>query len=78
MNRMNMMEQVHLAGEDEDDIYGGFNDYNATLDVDVRNVQGWIFLQMYLHIFKMLFLKFEPCSGNLIQDHGLFATVVTA
>lgn len=38
MNRMNMMEQVHLAGEDEDDIYGGFNDYNATLDVDVRNV----------------------------------------
>ncbi|XP_061176289.1 intraflagellar transport protein 88 homolog isoform X2 [Saccostrea echinata] len=34
MNRMNMMEQVHLAGEDEDDIYGGFNDYNATLDVD--------------------------------------------
>nr|XP_022311923.1 intraflagellar transport protein 88 homolog [Crassostrea virginica] len=34
MNRMNMMEQVHLAGEDEDDIYGGFNEYNATLDVD--------------------------------------------
>ena len=30
-----MMEQVHLAGEDEDDIYGGFNEYNATLDVDV-------------------------------------------
>lgn len=34
MNRMNVMEQVHLAGEEEDD-YSGFNDYNATLDVDV-------------------------------------------
>ena len=35
MNRMSMMEQVHLGGEDEEDIYGGFNDYNATLDTDV-------------------------------------------
>lgn len=34
MNRMSMMEQVHLGGEDEEDIYGGFNDYNATLDTD--------------------------------------------
>lgn len=59
MNRMNMMEQVHLAGEDEDDIYGGFNDYNATLDVDVRNVQGLIYLQMYLHIFKISY-EYEP------------------
>lgn len=29
------MEQVHLAGEDEDDLYGGYNDYNATLDTEV-------------------------------------------
>ena len=29
-----MMENVHLGGEDEDDMYGGFNDYNATLDTD--------------------------------------------
>ena len=35
MNRLSMMEQVHLGGEDEEDIYGGFNDYNATLDTDV-------------------------------------------
>lgn len=34
VNRMSMMEQVHLAGEDEEDIYGGFNDYNATLDTE--------------------------------------------
>ncbi len=32
---MQMMEQVHLVGEDEDDMYSGFNDYNATLDTDV-------------------------------------------
>ena len=37
VNRMSMMEQVHLAGEDEEDIYGGFNDYNATLDTDVSS-----------------------------------------
>ncbi len=29
------MEHVHLAGDDEDDIYSGFNDYDATLDTDV-------------------------------------------
>ena len=28
------MEHVHLAGEDEDDIYSGYNEYNATLDTD--------------------------------------------
>ncbi|XP_071135194.1 intraflagellar transport protein 88 homolog [Mytilus galloprovincialis] len=34
MNRMSMMEQTNLAGEDEDEMYSGFNDYNATLDTD--------------------------------------------
>ena len=30
-----MMEHVHLAGEDEnEDVYSGFNDYNATLDTE--------------------------------------------
>ncbi|KAK7108172.1 hypothetical protein V1264_015957 [Littorina saxatilis] len=29
-----MMEQVHLAGEEEEDIYSGFNDYNAALDTE--------------------------------------------
>jgi len=32
---MNIMNQVQFAGEDEDDMYGGFNDYNATLDTQV-------------------------------------------
>ena len=36
MNRLSMMEQVHLAGEEEDDLYSGFNDYNATLDIEVK------------------------------------------
>ena len=36
LSRMQMMEHVHLAGEDEaDDIYSGFNEYDATLDTDV-------------------------------------------
>lgn len=34
MSRLTMMEQVHLAGEEEEDIYGGFNDYNAALDTE--------------------------------------------
>lgn len=34
VSRLQMMEQVHLAGEEEDDIYGGFNDYNAALDTE--------------------------------------------
>lgn len=29
MNRMNMMDHMHLEGEEEDDIYGGFNTYDA-------------------------------------------------
>jgi len=39
---MNVMEHIHLAGEDEDDLYGGFNDYNATLDTfDIENDPGF-------------------------------------
>ncbi|XP_013385188.1 intraflagellar transport protein 88 homolog isoform X2 [Lingula anatina] len=42
MNRLSMMEQVHLAGEDEDDLYSGYNDYNATLDTeDLANDEGF-------------------------------------
>ena len=36
---MKMMEQVHLAGEDEEDLYSGYNDYNATLDTDVSLIR---------------------------------------
>ena len=31
-----MMEQVHLAGEDEDELYSGYNDYNPLFDTEVR------------------------------------------
>ena len=30
-----MLQGVHLVGEDEDDVYGGFNDYNPTFDTEV-------------------------------------------
>lgn len=29
-----MMQGVHLVGEDEDDVYGGFNDYNPAFDTE--------------------------------------------
>lgn len=35
-----MLSSVHLVGDDEEDIYGGFNEYNPAFDTEVRN---WIF-----------------------------------
>ena len=32
-----MLSSVHLVGDDEDDIYGGFNDYNPAFDVEVHD-----------------------------------------
>ena len=37
VSRLQMMEQVHLAGDEEEDIYGGFNDFNAALDTEVSS-----------------------------------------
>ncbi|XP_041114744.1 intraflagellar transport protein 88 homolog isoform X3 [Polyodon spathula] len=37
-----MMEHVHLAAEDEDDLYSGYNDYNPTFDTeDLENDVGF-------------------------------------
>ena len=36
------MEHIHLAGEDEDDMYAGFNEYNATLDTFVSITKIYI------------------------------------
>jgi hypothetical protein len=33
------MNQVRFAGEDEDDAYSGFNDYNASLDTQVSSTE---------------------------------------
>ena len=30
-----MMQGVHLVGEDEDDVYGGFDDYNPAFETEV-------------------------------------------
>ena len=43
---MNIMEHVHLAGEDEDDMYSGFNEYNATLDTDVGTKASYFTINM--------------------------------
>ena len=37
------MENMHLAGEDEDDIYEGFNDFDAALDTQVSHLVTSIF-----------------------------------
>ena len=31
-----MLQSVHLVGEDEDDLYSGFNEYNPAFDTEVR------------------------------------------
>uniref|UniRef100_A0A3B1JA55 Intraflagellar transport protein 88 homolog n=1 Tax=Astyanax mexicanus TaxID=7994 RepID=A0A3B1JA55_ASTMX len=33
-----MMENIHLAAEDEDDLYTGYNDFNPTFDSEVANL----------------------------------------
>ena len=30
------MQSVHLVGEDEEDLYSGFNEYNPAFDTEVR------------------------------------------
>ena len=32
-----MLQSVHLVGEDEDDLYSGFNEYNPAFDTEVRS-----------------------------------------
>ena len=32
-----MMQGVHLVGEDEEDLYSGFNEYNPAFDTEVRH-----------------------------------------
>lgn len=48
---MNIMNQVQFAAEDEDDMYSGFNDYNATLDTQV-----WKFITNKLMNFALTYL----------------------
>lgn len=31
------MQSLHLVGEDEDDVYGGFNEYNPAFDTEVSD-----------------------------------------
>lgn len=37
-----MLQSVHLVGEDENDLYSGFNEYNPAFDTEVRSdVRRW-------------------------------------
>ena len=31
------MQSVHLVGEEEDELYSGFNDYNEAFDTEVKH-----------------------------------------
>lgn len=39
-----MLQSVHLVGEDEDDLYSGFNEYNPAFDTEVRRSHAYEFL----------------------------------
>ena len=43
-----MLQSVHLVGEDEDDLYSGFNDHNPAFDTEVRSDVGMHMI--FLHI----------------------------
>ena len=34
-----MLSSVHLVGEDEDDLYSGFNEYNPAFDTEVSQLE---------------------------------------
>jgi hypothetical protein len=64
--RLQMMEQVHLAGEEEEDIYGGFNDYNAALDTEVFGLSKihCIMEKRKINIFPQSLSGIVANSGN--------------
>ena len=68
VNRMSMMEQVHLAGEDEDDIYGGFNDYSATLDTDVSNTVLCVYISLIRTIYQIYMCRYVIALNALYRD----------
>lgn len=64
MNRINVMDQVHLVGEEEDD-YAGFNDYNAALDTEVRLCRTE---EQVLFYFEVRFiLLFVNCAVSVFS-----------
>ena len=51
-----MLKSVHLVGEDEDDLYGGFNEYNPAFDTEVRDVKfiGFVFRDFNLNNYVII------------------------
>lgn len=43
-----MLSSVHLVGDEDDDIYGGFNDYNPAFDTEVRKSILKLLLQIWI------------------------------
>lgn len=38
LTRLSIMDQVHLAGEDEDELYSGYNEFNPIFDTQVKKI----------------------------------------
>ena len=72
-----MLQSVHLVGEDEDDLYSGFNEYNPAFDTEVRSdvpthmifcAHQWsIQLKTTYALKLMLFSDYIRKSLNLID-----------
>ena len=41
------MQNLHLAGEDDDEMYSGYNDYNPFFDTEVRNTCMFKYYGLY-------------------------------
>ena len=46
-----MMQSVHLVGEEEDELYSGFNDYNEAFDTEVKNDSDRVCNLLCLYIY---------------------------
>lgn len=58
------MEHVHLAAEDEDDLYSGYNDYNPTFDTEVSNIFV-IFMNICMYEANLVVVQ-SSCSSIYI------------
>ena len=51
-----MLQSVHLVGDDEDDLYSSFNEYNPAFDTEVRSDVG----------MHMIFVHIDDSAENNI------------
>ena len=67
-----MMQSVHLVGEEEDELYSGFNDYNEAFDTEVKNDSDRVCSLLYL------FFLFKYASFDKLKKIGSYTNCTSS